>query len=194
MSKKQFFATIKMSLFNGALNQDQVDGFNAIIKHYNDIHLNDLRKLAYVMATVYHETAKTIKPIPEYGKGKGMAYGGKLKMGAGPNKRIPYTTPDQLYYGRGLVQLTWFENYEQFGKLLSIDLLNNPDLMLKMDVSVAVLFKGMTGGLFTGASLGKFITEEVTDFTNCRRIINGMDKAAMIAGYAVKFFEALTKL
>ena len=36
---------------------------------------DDLRWLAYMLATTFHETARTMQPIEEYGKGKGKTYG-----------------------------------------------------------------------------------------------------------------------
>lgn len=139
------------------------------------------------MATVYHETAKTMDAIPEYGKGARFDYGKKLKM-----SRKPYTAPNQLYYGRGWVQLTWFENYDAMGKKLGIDLLNNPDLMLNDDISAKVTFIGMTLGMFTGKKLSDYFNANKTDWVNARRIINGTYKADLIAGYAKKFYTALT--
>jgi len=106
--------------------------------------------------------------------------------------RKPYTIPDQLYYGRGHVQLTWFENYQAMGKALGIDLLNNPDLMLTMDVSVKATFLGMTKGMFTGKSLSDYFTDSKTDPLNARKIINGLDAAQKIRGYYDLFYGALT--
>lgn len=191
MNKDNFYKSIRKDLFGGALSVKQFQGVEAIITEYNRICLNDLRKLAYVFATVYHETGRTMQPEDEIGRGKGKDYGKKLKRGNGPGKRIPYTTPDQLYYGRGLVQLTWYENYEALGKIVGKDLLNQPSLMLDVDVSIQVLFKGMISGYFTGRKLSHFINESETDYINSRRIINGTDCAEQIAGYADKFYRAL---
>ena len=113
-------------------------------------------------------------------------------MGGGPGKRIPYTTPDELYYGRGYVQLTWYENYGSMGKLLNIDLLDNPDLALQPAIAAAIMIKGMTKGLFTGVSLDKYFTDKLTDWVNARKIINGLDMAKTIAGYVQTFYKGLT--
>ncbi|TOE35570.1 hypothetical protein CGJ43_25525, partial [Vibrio parahaemolyticus] len=58
-----------------------------------------LQYLAYVLATTYHETGHTMKPIEEWGKGQGRPYG------------EPDPETGQTYYGRGYVQLTWLANY-----------------------------------------------------------------------------------
>lgn len=192
MNTKSFYDLIRGSLFKGKLSAKQVEGINAILAEYERICVNDLRKLAYILATAYHESAQTMQPIAEYGKGKNYDYGKKLKM-----SRKPYTTPDKLYYGRGLVQLTWYENYANMGKILGLPLLEQPELLLTMDVSVKVLFEGMLKGKssfgdFTGKSLENYFTADKTDWVNARRIINGTDAAQKIAGHAEAFYEALT--
>ena len=169
------------------VNPSQLRGMCEIITHWEDNEeLTDLRWLAYMLATVYHETAKTFEPIEELGKGLRRPYGDKIKQ----NKKR-YTTPDQLYYGRGFVQLTWYENYDKFGKLLDIDLLNEPKLALQLDVSIDILFLGMVRGLFTGVGLPKYFNEDKEDWINARRIINGTDRAELIALYAKKFYQCL---
>ena len=177
-------------LFGGKLTQVQVDGIENILSACSV--LTDKRHIAYVLATVFHETAKTMQPVREYGKGAGKMYGLKLKMGGGPGKRIPYTSPDQIYYGRGYIQLTWYENYEAMGRHLNIDLLNHPDLALQPDIAAQVMITGMVKGMFTGRKLNDYFNTTVSDPVNARRIINGTDVAATIAGYYNTFLKAIT--
>lgn len=191
INRKSFFQTIRTTLFKTGLKQKQVDGINAILDRWEASDLTDLRWLAYMLATVYHETAKTMQPIEEYGKGAGYRYGKKIKRSG-----IPYALPDKLYFGRGYVQLTWFENYETMGRLLGIDLLNNPELALHPGIAADIMFEGMTKGNshfgdFTGKSLENYFNDTKADWVNARRIINGTDKAELIAGYGKKFYEAL---
>ena len=155
--------------------------------------ITDTRQLAYILATAYHETAKTMQPIEEYGKGKGKPYGEKLKYGGGPNKRVAYSTPDKLYFGRGHTQNTWYETYEKLTahNTNGWDFLNNPELLLTMQPSVWATFYAMTTGLYTGRKLSQYFNDTVTDPVNARKIINGLDKADMIAGYYEKFMECL---
>jgi predicted chitinase len=189
---KEFYDDVR-PMFGGHMAQSQIDGIETILKATTDAGITDERKVAYMLATVFHECAKKMQPINEFGKGAGHPYGEKFKMGGGPGHRIPYSTPDKLYYGRGYVQLTWYENYENMGRLLHIDLLNNPEMALEPSVAAAILVKGMTGGLFTGVGLGKYFNDEVTDWVNARKIINGLDAAQTIAGYAQVFYKGLTE-
>jgi putative chitinase len=193
MNRQTFISLITPALFSGRITQNQIDGIHFKLTAWERSGLADIRWLAYMLATSYHETAQTMQPIEEYGKGRGKPYGQKLR-----HDRKPYTFPDKLYYGRGDVQLTWYENYEAMGKLLGIPLLEQPELALKPDISAQIMIEGMTKGKsnrgdFTGASLENYFNEVRDDPVHARRIINGLDKANLIAGYHDKFLTAIKK-
>ena len=193
MNRQIFFDEIRHSLFSNRITQNQIDGLNFKLTAWEKSGLADIRWLAYMLATSYHETAQTMQPIEEHGKGRGKPYGQKLR-----HDRKPYTFPDKLYYGRGDVQLTWYENYEAMGKLLGIPLLEQPELALKPDISAQIMIEGMTRGKsnrgdFTGASLENYFSATKDDPVHARRIINGLDKAKLIAGYHDKFLTAIKK-
>lgn len=169
----------------GPLKQSQVDGINAILA---GTPLDMLpTQLAYCLATAWHETAATMQPIEEYGKGKNRTYGHKVKMSG-----KPYTNTGNIFYGRGFVQLTWYENYEKAGKKLNQDFINNPAGVMVLESAVKIMFLGMQEGWFTGKKLSSYINGQQTDFINARRIINGTDKAELIAGYAGKFLGSIS--
>lgn len=180
-------------LYANPLLKGQQDGLMAMIDEWEARRLTDIRWLAYILATVYHETGRTFQPIEEWGKGYGRPYGKKLKYGGGPNKRVPYDKPDQLYYGRGHTQNTWFEIYEKLTKANKNgwDFLNEPDLLLTMKPSVWATFHGMLTGLYTGKKLSDYFNSTTEDWVNARRIINGTDRAELIALYAKRFLECL---
>jgi putative chitinase len=190
MASQKFYDTIRPILYPHGLKQSQVDGIESILKTCEVI--SNPHQIAYILGTIYHECDGTMQPIEEYGKGKGYDYGKHLKRGGGPGKRIPYETPDQLYYGRGYVQLTWYENYAYQSHLLGIDLLNHPELSLQADIAAKILVHGMIHGDFTGHSLAQYFNTEENDYINARKIINGLDAAEKIAGYAQTFYKALT--
>lgn len=192
LNREKFFNSIKSSLFSKGITQSQVNGINVILNEWELKGYTDERWLAYMLATVYHETAKTMQPIEEYGKGKGRPYGSKLKM-----SRVPYTIPDKLFYGRGFVQLTWYENYELMSRLLKVDILNNPELALNAKIATDIMFEGMTKGSssfgdFTGRCLEQYFNNTTEDPINARKIINGLDQSKMIADYYYKFKQSLT--
>lgn len=125
---------------------------------------------AYVLATAFHETAHTMKPVREYG---GEKY---LKSKA----YYPYV-------GMGYVQLTWKANYEKAGRELGIDFVSNPKLLLVAKHAAPILVTGMMQGWFTGKKLSDYITLSKSDFTGARKIINGTDKAKLIADIAIRY-------
>ncbi len=176
---KNGYALLRQKLFGGSLNQAQVNGIEAILQAINDYKLPDKRQAAYILATAYHETAKTMQPIEEVGKGKGRAYGAAVD--------------GKVYYGRGYVQLTWLANYKTMTNLLGVNLVKNPALACEPDIVAQVMMQGMARGLFTGKKLSDYISSLKCDYLNARRIINGSDKALLIAGYA-RVWEAALNL
>ncbi len=181
INRNHFFQVVRGALFNGALKQDQVNGMTTILNEWETNYKNnDDRFLAYMLATAFHETATTMQPIREFGKGAGRKYG------------IPDPVTKQVYYGRGFVQLTWKDNYATFGKILKTDLVNNPDLALNLANATKIMFVGMLNGSFTGKKLSDYFTTAKTDWVNARRIINGVDRAQLIAGYAQTFYSAIS--
>ena len=173
-----FFQRARASVFRGLMEQAQVDGVNHILDAFAAAYpAGDPRWLAYMLATVYHETAATMQPISEYGLGRGR----------------PYGEPDNghTYYGRGYVQLTWKRNYAAMSPVTGVDLVNHPELALRPDIAAKVMFHGMEHGVFTGKKLADYFTPRTTDFLMARQIINGMDCAALIAGYARNFLASI---
>lgn len=176
---KDEFATAYESAF-GRLKADAKADLQILLAFMSaDEKLTDIRHAAYMLATAKHETGHTFSPVEEIGKGKGKAYG----------KKNPRT--GVAYYGRGYVQLTHLDNYDFMGKVLGVDLVNHPALALKYDIAYQIMSYGMRNGTFTGAKLGKYITDEKIDYIGARRVINGQDCAGRIAGYATAFERIL---
>src|SRR5690606_101274 len=87
--------------------------------------------------------------------------------------------------------LTWRENYEKASRELGVDFVTNPKLLLEPKHSAEIIVVGMKEGWFTGKKLSDYITLQKSDFKNARRIVNGTDKADLIAGYAREYDKAL---
>lgn len=186
INRKFFFDTVRTTLV-GKLTPSQVLGMTAILDEWERIGHTDDRWVAYMLATTFHETAATMQPIEEYGKGKKRPYGSNIRM----NGRRYWDT-GAIFYGRGFVQLTWYENYDKAGKKLGIDLLHYPQLALDLNIATQIMFLGMQEGWFTGKKLTDYFNEDKEDWYNARRIINGTDRAQLIADYALKFYAALS--
>lgn len=129
---------------------------------------------AYVLATAYWETARTMRPVREYG---GETY---LKS----KSYYPYV-------GMGYVQLTWERNYRDWSRRLGVDFVANPKKLLEPQYAARILVDGMRLGTFTGKKLADYITLSKSDFVEARRIINGTDKAASIAAIARDYDASL---
>lgn len=176
MNKEAFFNELRKSLFGGKLRQSQVEGLELFINNKPDSITE--AQFAYILATVFHETNQTFQPVEEKGKGKGRAYG------------KPHTN-GKIYFGRGYVQITWWHVYKKVGNTIGVDLYNNPELALAPEIALKITFEGMGKGLFTTRKLSQYINEEEINFKEARRVINGMDRAELIASYAEKFLRAL---
>ena len=156
-----------------------------------------LKKIAYMLATAKHETGHTFEPITERGN---RSYFNKYDpvLANTPERRkraIEMENTQQgdgfKYRGRGYVQLTWKKNYRKSGEYLKKDLVNNPELALDQKNATKIMIYGMETGMFTTKKISSYISEDTADYLNARRVINGMDKAATIAGYASKLEECL---
>lgn len=132
-------------------------------------------QLAYILATAYHETAHTMKPVKE-------AYW--VKDAENWRKKNLRYYP---WYGRGYVQLTWEYNYKKAGDKLGVDLVGNKELALDPKIAANILVLGMIEGWFTTRKLSDYITLQKSDFVGARKIINGSDKATEIAEIAKKY-------
>jgi hypothetical protein len=150
----------------GSLSQEQVDGQNYLLDVFEKENYSDLRYPAYMLATTRHETASTMLPIEEYGKGSGQSYG----------KVDPETK--QTYYGRGFVQLTWRDNYARATNELDLDGDNDlewhAERALDPTIAAKVMGLGMVEGWFrSGHTLGRYFNDTTDDPYHAREIING---------------------
>ena len=196
LNREFFFGYVRQHLFDGRLRVAQVRGLLGILDQWEARYARrDDRWLAYMLATAHHETDRSMQPIREYG---GNAYFKSMYdiTGARPQlaARNGNTTPGDgtRYYGRGFVQLTWKSNYAKAGTALGVDLVADPDLALDLEVATRVMFLGMQRGWFTGRKLADYFNPQRGDWIGARRIINGTDKANLIAAYGQAYYAALS--
>lgn len=197
-NKTTFFSYVRSSPFGGRLTQEQVEGLSAIVDKFFKSGGTDPRHLAYMLATTFHETAFTMQPITERGK---KSYFDKYEPDTKIGQRLgnKQTGDGYKYRGRGYVQITGFDNYAKFSKILQKPLMGEPDLALDHDIAADILFEGMmrgrTGkGDFTGKSLEDFFDQWTDDPVGARKIINGTDKAVHIAeNYYAPFLSAINE-
>lgn len=175
------FADLLTSIF--FLSAEQQNSVKEIVRAFEQYGDGDQRKLAYMLATAWHESR--LRPIREIRaqQGSEVWYIQNKYWSSG-------------YYGRGYVQITWEDNYRKMGNEIGVDLVNNPDAALIPRNAARIMVIGMMKGMFTGRKLADYINTGGADYYNARRtvgaiIVAGKDTAALIQGYVAKMAERL---
>lgn len=216
MDRAIFYDDVRNDIFGGRLSQGHVDGMEAILNFWEnppvqptgDFKVNwnvrSLGWLAYMFATTYHETAHTMQPIDEFGDDNRFRhlYCNRLDLGNGP-AHGGQVDDGPRFHGRGYVQLTGRRNYTKMTPIVqgfypgSPDFTQNPAAVKTLKYAAVIMFYGMFVGTFTGRALKHYIGDpnrgQIVDYFNARRIINGLDRSNLIAGYAREFEQALHK-
>jgi hypothetical protein len=199
IDRRIVFAGLRNAVFGGRLSQGQVDGVEAVLTRFSTRGWGDPRWLAYMLATAHHETGGTMQAVRETFAPDDEEAVNRLerawRAGRLPTVATPYWRRDvagRSYYGRGLVQITHRENYAKMSRVTGLDLVAEPDLALRLDVSATILVVGMTEGLFSGLRLSDFFSGTKADWTGARKIVNGTDRAKKIAVTA-RIFDAAVR-
>lgn len=193
-NEAKFYDAVRLTLLGPKLDDGEVAGCKAILVAMSGA---PLAHCAYALATAYHETAHTMCPICEFG---GARYLTRMYDVTGARPRLAQdmgnTAPGDgvRYCGRGFVQLTWKSNYAKAAAVLGEDMVGHPELAMRIDVAAGVMRDGMQNGWFTGKALRHCLPDArgtLAQYQTARRIINGTDKALLIARYAMQFQDAL---
>lgn len=192
MGDKEDFYKLYRKLFNEKLTEKQVENmevfFDSCVKYIayfnTDVYA---QQLAYTWATVKHETGNT------YGAFKEVR---QVRVDT-PRRKEVRRLQDRYwytgYYGRGPVQLTWDYNYKWAQSITGKPLLKDPDILLRdLETGYHITIYGMALGKFTGRRLSNYINKDKVDYRQARRVVNGLDAADKIAGYA-RIFERIFK-
>lgn len=200
-NRKKFFDGFREHI-DATIEKEQVDGLEFLLGQIeSDPFWKHIPQISYALATTYHETAGSMQPVEEaYYLEKQVSKAFMLKV----QKGFRYYP----YFGRGYPQTTWLTNYKRADRELKkqkpelvaqfeaetkqkLDLINKPEQMKHPLIAYATMTLGMHQGWFTGKKLDDFIKGSKKDYTNARTIINGHDKAGLIAGYARAFEKIL---
>jgi hypothetical protein len=195
LDRKLFFDGVRKT-FGAKLYAPQVRGFTAILDMAENRD-TPTEHLAYMLATAWHETRRSMEAVREtFAATDAVAIGildkafakGQLKW-----VKTPYWRKDadgKSWLGRGLVQITHKNNYLKLGTLIGLDLISNPDAAMDLNTAVKIMFVGMEQGAFTGHKLSDF-KNFPEDYPACRTIINGKESAETVAAYARLFLSVL---
>lgn len=179
----EFFNAVR-PMFGGKITRDQVAGCQVIREASEGLPISHR---AYLLATAFLETARTMQPITEYGP---VSYFNKYEPGTRIGNVLGNTRKGDgyRYRGHGYVQLTGRDNFERASRKLNVDLVSKPSLALRPDIAARILVMGCSEGWFTGKKLSDYLPG---DYKQARRVVNGLDRATAIASYARIFERAL---
>lgn len=204
MNRTAFYNHVRDGVFGGSISQDQVDGMNNLLdvqeRYLPDMPLNEL---AYDLGTASWETGNTMQPITERGN---RSYFNKYEPGTRIGSVLGNTQPGDgyRYRGEGHVQNTGRRNASVATKRLNqlfgfqLDLVAHPEQRGDPLISALSLYIGNREGWWTGKDIDDYIDlvdesddEDLREFMNARRIVNGTDKAAEIGRRSIAFEKAL---
>lgn len=172
-----WLAAVESGLLTSLDNAQKSSLERIIFEFYNNGY-TDERKLAYIIATCWHESK--LRPIEEIRAREGTEL-----------RKVQDRYWNTGYYGRGLVQITWRNNYRKVGNYIGVNLESNPQKALDTNIAAKIAVLGMMKGWFTRLSLFAFINAVITDYYNARRTVNGTDKAGLIAGYTRQIIDKI---
>lgn len=188
----------------GSYKQSVVEGLDEILDNFEkaDFHKDEE---SYMLATATWESAKTMQPVRETLASTDDEAIRRLEYawsrGRLPWVKKPYWRRDergQVWFGRGLVQITHKANYDRLGKAIGVDLVSNPSKALEMPTAIKIMTVGMKMGLFTNARLDQYLdgvdesfAEDYREFKAARKIINGTDRDDEIAELAMIYKGAI---
>jgi putative chitinase len=173
------------------LSQGAVQGLAFLIAHCEKDDWDSIPQVAYVLATVRHETANTFQPIEERGN---RAYFLKYEPGTrlGRNLGNTLTGDGFTFRGRGYCQLTGRRLYRLFAGLMpGSELDRYPDRAREPELAYQILSTGLRKGLFTGIPLGRFVSQARVNYYAARQCVNGLDRAKEISQAATIIEKAL---
>jgi RHS repeat-associated protein len=147
-----------------------------------------LEQMAYVLGTAELESNLGLTMI-EFASG--AKYEGRIKSLGNTQKG-----DGVRYKGRGFVQITGRYNYKKWSDRLGVDLISDPAKAATPPIAAEVIVHGMQDGFAADKkgrrhTLDRYINAQGIDFFNARRIVNGLDRANRIAGYAEDFRQEL---
>ncbi|MER9870816.1 hypothetical protein NKJ35_27185 [Mesorhizobium sp. M0136] len=200
INRNFFFDHARLGLFGGKMSSSQVSGITLILdKWEHEMPKADDRWLAYMFGTAHHETGRTMQPLREtFASTDAQAI--KILDKAFATGKLPWVKerywqldPQGIsWLGRGFVQLTHKANYLKMAALTDPNLATNPSLAMNTATAADIMFKGMDKGSFTGAKLGDFFSGAKEKWREARRIINGLERADLVAAYGKQYYACLS--
>ncbi|MEZ2410570.1 peptidoglycan-binding protein [Bosea sp. RCC_152_1] len=190
--RAKFFAYLrsgKAPMFGTSLSPGQVRGIEGILDGFAKTGDGRDKTLGYGLATARREVGPGMVPVREgfcKTDAAARAYVAKHYPNKGYSK--PFGPWGHVYYGRGIVQLTWFDNYDREG------IADDPDRALDPEFAAELMFAGLVDGRWNGQGKGIAFylpTGGPDDLKNARRTVNVTDHWEEIASFYRQFMAAI---
>jgi hypothetical protein len=173
------YGDLYRSVIGRSINPYQRAALNAVLNVWDTTEgLENEKRLAYIIGTVFHESFDMVYPIREcmcrddegsiecvrklHAKGRASAY------------HLRDRETGHSYYGRGQTQLTLRENFWRIGRnlKLDVDLERNPDASLRVDISAQNAVLGLYHGWYRGKfSLKRYAFDNDSDWFRARDVL-----------------------
>ncbi len=151
-----------------------------------DERINDVKEAAYLLGTASEESFYSLqrwesdflcvkKGLPYGPNGpcqKALNYYRSTENGKLNYYNLGIDKKGLPYFGRGLIQLTGKGNYEFFGNIIGVDLVNNGDLALEEKNSYNIAVEYMSR-ILRGKKNSTFGYVKEGNLTNARKTVNG---------------------
>lgn len=205
INRTTFFAYARKAPFGGRLTQGQVENMNIILdlweSEFEGGPQGDPRWLAYYLASVFHETSAWMAPVREGTNSRRQATDKQAIAAAKQVYEKGYTKIRYfdvgkygfVPYGRGPIQVTLDDNYAYVAAKVGEPVEDIPALLLSQQKGHEIAMHGTYAGWWTRGKHrpSRYFNMTTEDPEGARRIVNGTDKAKLIAGYYYNFKGAI---
>lgn len=188
INRKEVMEKLRKALEASRLSRDwkpgAVDGFMQIVA-YGYKNGYSTAEIAFNISQAEHETSGWLQPIREGCRRQGpagtddqaiRAIQAAIRSGLIKSNYLT-KTKGVAHYGRGLIQITWIDNYLKFEKLTGKPLVAQPDLALEWYTALFIMYKGINAGLFRKVRFKDYVPDgtapTVGKYASARNIING---------------------
>lgn len=200
INRKVFFDSVRYSIFDGSLNQRQVEGMDALLDAWDDAGATDLRWLASIMGNVRIEVGANMYPVREgFATNDADAIAHVTKLYNAGKVKKNYALPDERGlspYGRGQIQVTHWSNIKWASSVTGVDCYADPDRLLEPKISAICAVRGCIDGAFRrGKKCSVYFTDTNSDWAGARDMVNGdaRTRGAQLEQFSVLFFTALER-
>jgi putative chitinase len=142
--------------------------YTPLILAMNEFEINTKLRIAAFIAQIAHESM-SLSTCEEIASGSAYEHRrdlGNLRPEALAIAHANYSTTGRFYKGRGLIQITGYDNYEACGKALGINCELHPRLLLRPDLACR-----SAAWFFASHGCNKYADEG--NFDRISKIING---------------------